>query len=205
MCFAYFRMNKYEKNDKKYIKEKCEFLLSRGYSMDFLRRNSERCFFFYVKDKKGKETNNSICLYEENAWVSCSYSNITTPRADIKTLNIDLPEQFDSFTDMEKIDFYINVVKNNIKIIDDREKIKNIIKKHIDSWDPIDLLSFCPPDEYDSEIQYIYDNLCHYYYDEKTLTRLIYNTFSLYFDDDFKKELIDCEHVAVAIYKDCKM
>ena len=28
MCFAYFKMNKFEKNPQKYIKEKCSFLIS---------------------------------------------------------------------------------------------------------------------------------------------------------------------------------
>ena len=37
---------------------------------------------------------------------------------------------------------------NNIK--------KERIKKIIDEWDPIDLLPFAPPDEYDYEINKIY-------------------------------------------------
>ena len=66
---------------------------------------------------------------------------------------------------------------NNIK--------KERIKKIIDEWDPIDLLPFAPPDEYDYEINKIYSviedkvNIEHQY-----LSEIIYNVFKKTFGED---------------------
>ena len=77
MCFAYFKMNKFEKNPKKYIKEKCSFLISRGYTLKTFNRNAEFCFNFYIKDEENNDFNHIYFLYE-NDYVDCTFSNFNT-------------------------------------------------------------------------------------------------------------------------------
>lgn len=77
MCFAFFKMNKFEKNPKKYIKEKCSFLLSRGYTLKSYNRNAEFCFNFYIKDEENNDFNHIYFLYE-NDYVDCTFSNVNT-------------------------------------------------------------------------------------------------------------------------------
>ena len=62
MCFAYFKMNKFERNPEKYIKEKCSFLFSKGYSLKVFHRNGEYCFDFYIRGKD-KLQNNHIYFF----------------------------------------------------------------------------------------------------------------------------------------------
>ena len=82
---------------------------------------------------------------------------------------------------------------NNIK--------KERIKKIIDECDPIDLLPFAPPDEYDYEINKIYSviedkvNIEHQY-----LSEIIYNVFKKTFGEDvFLNTIEDCMIVADSI------
>ena len=73
---------------------------------------------------------------------------------------------------------------NNIK--------KERIKKIIDEWDPIDLLPFAPPDEYDYEINKIYSVI-----EDKVI---IYNVFKKTFGEDvFLNTIEDCMIVADSI------
>ena len=73
---------------------------------------------------------------------------------------------------------------NNIK--------KERIKKIIDEWDPIDLLPFAPPDEYDYEINKIYSVI-----EDKVN---IYNVFKKTFGEDvFLNTIEDCMIVADSI------
>ena len=130
MCIAYFKMNKLEKNPTKYMKEKCAFLFSRGYKLETYHKNGEYCFHFYLKDKQYKNKDNCYYLdYHyidflfENDSVDCQYSNINAS-GNIRKLNIDFPEKFNSFTNMEKMDCLIELVKNNIDLIDIRPLTK---------------------------------------------------------------------------------
>ena len=119
MCLAYFKMNKFEKNPKKYIMKKCSFLFSRGYSLKTFQKNAEYCFDFYIKDKGNKDINH-IYFFYENEYVDCTFSNVNCTESHLKTLNIDYPVAFDVLTDIEKIDFLIDCVRENIQIIDIR-------------------------------------------------------------------------------------
>ena len=130
MCIAYFKMNKLEKNPTKYMKEKCAFLFSRGYKLETYHKNGEYCFHFYLKDKQYKNKDN--CYYPnyhyidflfENDSVDCQYSNINAS-GNIRKLNIDFPSEFNSLTNMEKMDCLIDLVKNNIDLIDIRPLTK---------------------------------------------------------------------------------
>lgn len=118
MCFAYFKMNKFEKNPKKYIKEKSSFLFSRGYKLKVFQRNAEYCFNFYLE---GKDLdNNHIYLFYENEYVDCTFSNANTVETNIKSLDIQFPFLFKDMTNMEKIDFFINCIERYIDKIDIR-------------------------------------------------------------------------------------
>lgn len=57
MCFAYFKMNKFERNPEKYIKEKCTFLFSRGYSLKTFQKNAEYCFDFHIRNSGNIDIN----------------------------------------------------------------------------------------------------------------------------------------------------
>jgi hypothetical protein len=107
MCIAYFKMNKLERNPTKYMKEKCAFLLSRGYTLKVYHKNGEYNFHFYLRDEqcKKKDVYYLDCHYIdflfENDSVDCQYSNINAS-GNIRKLNIDLPAEFNSLTNMEK-------------------------------------------------------------------------------------------------------
>ena len=69
------------------------------------------------------------------------------------------------------------------------EIIKNIIVK----WDPISLMEFAPPDEYDQECTDIfqaYTKKC------KPLCEIIYDVFSEAFGHEFKDDISKCTEVA---------
>lgn len=74
-----------------------------------------------------------------------------------------------------------------------------IVKENIDEWDPIDLFTCAPDDEYDIEIKMIVDNM----YDGITydlLAKVIYNVFLKMFGADvFKFKVDDCKVIAIRI------
>lgn len=71
------------------------------------------------------------------------------------------------------------------------------VKRVIDRWDPIELLRFCPQDEYDIEIQKIESFLCDRIED---LGDKIYGVFLDSFGPDvFSKTRKECHEVAKAI------
>lgn len=141
MCFAYFKMNQFERNPKKYIRKQCDFLFAIGYSLRMFKKNSEYCFDFYIKSKNNDYEDNHIYFHYENEYVDCLFSNINTTEVNIKTLNIKYPVSFDLLTNIEKINFFIECVKNNIELIDIRAKSKLQLaldlskeKKHYDAY-----------------------------------------------------------------------
>jgi len=80
---------------------------------------------------------------------------------------------------------------------------KEYIKQAIDKWDPIDLLPFAPPDEYDPETKKIYniikdlDNI-----DVNYLGQIIFDIFVNSFGNDiFLKTLDECNIVANDIFQ----
>ena len=73
--------------------------------------------------------------------------------------------------------------------------IIHTVKITIDEWDPIDLLSHAPSDEYHSEISAI-ERLLESTSDITVLATGIYNVFFNSFDDVFKKTQSECVLVA---------
>ena len=71
----------------------------------------------------------------------------------------------------------------------------SIVKNVIDEWDPIELLSFAPKDEYSIEIDMIEAALksCD---EENVLGERIFNIFTRTFDMSFSKSLEECKVIA---------
>lgn len=68
-----------------------------------------------------------------------------------------------------------------------------IIKREIDKWDPIDLLSHAPSDEYDIESRKI---LSKFQDDIEKNGMIIYEVFSEEFGITFTKSIGDCVRIA---------
>ena len=73
-----------------------------------------------------------------------------------------------------------------------------IIKKIIDTWDPIKLLTFAPKDEYDEESMKIFK--CNTD-DAKELSEIIFNVFKTAFEESFTKSNLECIEVANLIIR----
>ena len=69
------------------------------------------------------------------------------------------------------------------------EIIKNVIIK----WDPISLMEFAPPDEYDQECTDIFQA---YTEKRKPLSEIIYDVFTEAFEDEFKDDISKCTAIA---------
>lgn len=69
----------------------------------------------------------------------------------------------------------------------------DIIKKEIDNWDPIDLLSHAPPDEYDIESREI---LLKFQRSLEQNGMIIYEVFSKAFGTTFTKSVEECICIA---------
>ena len=73
------------------------------------------------------------------------------------------------------------------------------IKEIINRWDPIDLLSHAPDDEYDFEIQAI-PNSVLLGMSEVELGKIVYNIFVYSFGEDtFQKNISECNRIAKEI------
>lgn len=77
---------------------------------------------------------------------------------------------------------------------------KIILINVINNWDPINLLSIAPSDEYEFEISQIYDRLPNIQ-NVNDLANLIYTVFKENFEVEFKKKINDCMLIAEEIYK----
>ncbi len=75
----------------------------------------------------------------------------------------------------------------------------DIVRKIITKWDPIELMSFSPPDEYDIECQSIIEE-----YEKTTekLSKIIYSVFRNSFGEEFNEDFSKCEDIAVEIEKE---
>ena len=69
------------------------------------------------------------------------------------------------------------------------EIIKNVILK----WDPISLMEFAPPDEYDQDCTDIFQA---YTEKSKSLSEIIYDVFTEAFGDEFKDDISMCAAIA---------
>ncbi|MCT4620760.1 MAG: DUF1871 family protein [Marinisporobacter sp.] len=73
------------------------------------------------------------------------------------------------------------------------------LKKVIDAWDPEKLLSYAPDNEYNIEIQAIYD-LINENTDVESLALIIHKVFMEYFNEDFK--MSKCIDVSRQVFED---
>ena len=77
------------------------------------------------------------------------------------------------------------------------DKMKfDTVKKKIDEWDPIDLLTHTPPDEYDVESREV---LSKFQSDVNKNGLMIYEVFSRAFGTTFNKSLEECVCIAEKI------
>lgn len=77
----------------------------------------------------------------------------------------------------------------------------DFVKKVINKWDPIDLMSYCPSDEYQNEIEVIYNFLLETN-DLSELSEEIYKVFVNSFGKDvFSKSLNECQFIAKTLLK----
>ena len=72
----------------------------------------------------------------------------------------------------------------------------NIIKEVIVKWDPIHLMGFAPPDEYDYECQLIFDRFAK---GQETLGKIIYDVFRESFGEEFRIDISKCMEIAEKI------
>lgn len=71
----------------------------------------------------------------------------------------------------------------------------SFVKAIINKWDPIDLLSFAPEDEYQMEIAQVELLLCMTE-DVSVLSEGIFEIFTYYFGNTFQKSREECMEVA---------
>lgn len=71
-----------------------------------------------------------------------------------------------------------------------------IIKEVIVKWDPIGLMGFAPPDEYDDECKLIFDKFTK---KQELLDKIIYDIFNNSFGDAFQDDFSTCQKVATEI------
>ena len=77
----------------------------------------------------------------------------------------------------------------------------NRITKIINNWDPIDLLPFCPEDEYEQEIKMVKAYLNESITVDKLAERIFYVFSSQFGDDVFLKDIEECRRIARQILK----
>ena len=71
-----------------------------------------------------------------------------------------------------------------------------IIKEVVAKWDPIGLMEFAPPDEYDDECRLIFDEFAK---KQESLDKIIYKVFKDNFGEEFQADLGNCLEVATEI------
>lgn len=75
----------------------------------------------------------------------------------------------------------------------------DVVKKIIDEWDPLDLLSHAPADEYHSEIEKVRSLLDL----EDNATELAEGIFQVFIEsfgsENFPKSMAECEQIALAL------
>ncbi len=118
MCL-FKKRNSFEKNSKKYIEDRFAFLIDRGYECEYFNRGGEEEFIF-VKGTAQIEvysfnTSFSPFAFEivisDNGFESDKRKNINA----LLGINI---EDVKTFSPIETVDYYAEMVKNNIDKIE---------------------------------------------------------------------------------------
>lgn len=112
MCFAWFKFNELQKNAKKYLAKKCNFLIKKGYQEKYWSRNAEEEVTF-VKDEI------AIVFNVENDFVYCYFKNGQNDYTNLKKLVGGFEKRFDDWSGIEKVDYLAALVEKCL------DKIKN--------------------------------------------------------------------------------
>ena len=118
MCL-FKKRNSFEKNSKKYVKNKFTFLLERGYKCEYYNRGGEEEFIF-VKGRAQIEVYNFNTPFapfsfeivvSDNGFKSDKRININAFLA----INV---EDLKSLSPIEIVDYYAEIVKSNVERIE---------------------------------------------------------------------------------------
>ena len=126
MCFGLFRKRKdYIKNSKKYIEEKFNFLCENGYKHHYFFCNGEETFSF-CNDVVAFEIYHDIYPFAFDIVLrdgAVSFDDIFKGREKIKRKNVneilDINKEYiKSLSPIEIVDYYAELVTNNINILE---------------------------------------------------------------------------------------
>lgn len=126
MCFGLFRKRKdYIKNSKKYIEEKFNFLCENGYKHHYFFCNGEETFSF-CNDVVAFEIYHVIYPFAFDIVLrdgAVSFDDIFKGREKIKRKNVneilDINKEYiKSLSPIEIVDYYAELVTNNINILE---------------------------------------------------------------------------------------
>ena len=126
MCFGLFRKRKdYIKNSKKYIEEKFNFLCENGYKHHYFFCNGEETFSF-CNDVVAFEIYHVIYPFAFDIVLrdgAVSFDDIFKGRKKIKIKNVNEildvnKEYIKSLSPIETVDYYAELVTNNINILE---------------------------------------------------------------------------------------
>ena len=126
MCFGLFRKRKdYIKNSKKYIEEKFNFLCENGYKHHYFFCNGEETFSF-CNDVVAFEIYHVIYPFAFDIVLrdgAVSFDDIFKGREKIKRKNVNEilginKEYIKSLSPIEIVDYYAELVTNNINILE---------------------------------------------------------------------------------------
>ena len=126
MCFGLFRKRKdYIKNSKKYIEEKFKFLCENGYKYHYFFCNGEETFSF-CNDVVAFGIFHDIYPFAFDVVLrdgAVSFDDIFNGREKIKRKNVNEildvnKEYIKSLSPIETVDYYAELVANNINILE---------------------------------------------------------------------------------------
>ena len=118
MCL-FKKRNSFEKNSKKYIEDRFAFLLDRGYECEYFNRGGEEEFIF-VKGTAHIEVysfNTSFSPFAFEVVISDNGFE-SDKRKNINAFIVVNVEDVKSLSPMETVDYYAEMVKNNIDKIE---------------------------------------------------------------------------------------
>lgn len=116
MCFAWFKFNELQKNAKKYLAKKCDFLIKKGYQEKYWSRNAEEEVTF-VKDEI------TIVFNIENDFVYCYFKNGQNDYTNLKKLVGCFVDGFDNWSGIEKVDYLAALVEKYLDKIENKKDI----------------------------------------------------------------------------------
>lgn len=96
------------------MKKQCHFLLENGFHFKVSNCNAQYYFEFYLNETH-------IYFYYENEYVDCCFENINKAKTNLSSIAGIFPAFFDELTNIEKIDYLINLAHKNLNLINIRK------------------------------------------------------------------------------------